>query len=218
MTAKSLPKIGKKREKIRKKREKEGKRGKIGKVLSLWPLLTDSAGYATALMPFISFPFWSCFSSHFFSSHFFHFSETLLLLQKSGAARAPSAPLFRGPCTIHPSINPGGGGCSHWRGIGLRICACLWGAFSRNLLWRSTGFHPQRWRSPNYINWVYFRQTFVRNNQFGQKWVLFFRNWYTDGWEIGQKIGIGKVRFSRSGRHIHVRFWWEYPLPPVSTT
>ena len=40
LTAKNLPKIGKKREKIRKKREREeksGKRGKIVKVLSLCP-------------------------------------------------------------------------------------------------------------------------------------------------------------------------------------
>ena len=28
------------------------------------------------------------------------------------------------------------------------------------------------------------------------------------------KIGIEKVRYLRSGRHIHVRFWWEYPPPP----
>ena len=35
-------------------------------------------------------------------------------------------------------------------------------------------------------------------------WVLFFRKWYTAGWEIRQKIGIEIVRFSRCGRHIHV--------------
>ena len=46
-------------------------------------------------------------------------------------------------------------------------------------------------------------------------WVLFFRKWYTDGWEIWQKIGIEIVRFSRSGRHIHVRFWWKNPPPGV---
>ena len=37
------------------------------------------------------------------------------------------------------------------------------------------------------INWVYFGQIFVKSTQFGQNWVLFFRKWYTDGWEIGQK-------------------------------
>ena len=47
LTVKNLPKIGKKREKIREKREKTGKRGKIGKVLSLCPSLTDRAGYTT---------------------------------------------------------------------------------------------------------------------------------------------------------------------------
>ena len=47
----------------------------------------------------------------------------------------------------------------------------------------------------------------VKSTQFGQNWVLFFRKWYIDGWEIRQKIDIEVVRFSRSGRHIHVRFW-----------
>ena len=43
--------------------------------------------------------------------------------------------------------------------------------------------------------------------------MLFFRKWYTDGWEIWQKIGIEIVRFSRSGRHIHVRFLVKEPPP-----
>ena len=54
LTAKNLPKIGKKREKIRKnqggkKRKNQEEKAKIGKVLSLSPL-TDRAGYATACM------------------------------------------------------------------------------------------------------------------------------------------------------------------------
>ena len=53
----------------------------------------------------------------------------------------------------------------------------------------------------------------VKRTQFGQKWVLFFPKWYTDGWEIRQKIGIEKVRFSRSSRHIHVRCWLKV-IPP----
>ena len=65
----------------------------------------------------------------------------------------------------------------------------------------------------HYINWVYFGQIIVKSTQFDQNWVLFFRKWYTDGWEIWQKIGIEIVRFSRSGRHIHVRFWWKNPPP-----
>ena len=50
LAAKNLPKIGKKREKIKKNREKRGKIGKkrqkSGRFFTL-PLLTDSAGYAT---------------------------------------------------------------------------------------------------------------------------------------------------------------------------
>ena len=63
------------------------------------------------------------------------------------------------------------------------------------------------------MNWVYFGQIIVKSTQFDPNWVLFFRKWYTDGWEIWQKIGIEIVRFSRSGRHIHVRFWWKNPPP-----
>ena len=65
------------------------------------------------------------------------------------------------------------------------------------------GFH-QRQKSPNYINWSYFEQIVVKSTQFGQNWVLFYRKWYTDGWIIGWKIGIEKVKlkFSRCSRHI----------------
>ena len=48
LAAKNLPKIGKKRGKIRKKRKNREEKAKIGKVLSLLPLLTDRAGYATS--------------------------------------------------------------------------------------------------------------------------------------------------------------------------
>ena len=101
------------------------------------------------------------------------------------------------------------GGFSHWHGI--RICACLLGHLFAKFGIAIGGFHQRR-RSPNYINWVYFAQIIVKSTQFDPNWVLFFRKWYTDGWEIWQKIGI--VRFSRSGRHIHVRFWWKNPPPP----
>ena len=105
-------------------------------------------------------------------------------------------------------LNPGG--FSHWHGI--RICACLLGHFFAKfgIAIGGGGFHQRR-RSPNYINWVYFGQIIVKSTQFDPNWVLFFRKWYTDGWEIWQKIGIEIVRFSRSGRHIHVRFWWKNP-------
>ena len=104
-----------------------------------------------------------------------------------------------------------GGGFSHWHG--LRICACLLGHLFAKFGIAIGGFHQRR-RSPNYINWVYFGQIIVKSTQFDPNWVLFFRKWYTDGWEIWQKIGIEIVRFSRSGRHIHVRFWWKNPPPP----
>ena len=58
----------------------------------------------------------------------------------------------------------------------------------------------------------------IKSTQFGQNWVLFFQKRYIDAWEIRQKIGIEIVRFSRSGRHIHIRFWWKYPpgQPPLT--
>ena len=102
------------------------------------------------------------------------------------------------------------GGFSHWHGI--RICACLLGHFFAKFGIEIGGFHQRR-RSPNYINWVYFGQIIVKSTQFDQNWVLFFQKWYTDGWEIWQKIGIQIVRFSRSGRHIPVQFWWKNPPP-----
>ena len=80
---------------------------------------------------------------------------------------------------------------------------------------RGGGSFHQRRRSSNYINWVYFGQITVKSTQFGQNWVLFFQKWYVDGWEIRQKIGIGKVLFSTSSRYIHIRFWRKYPPPPV---
>ena len=66
-------------------------------------VLFDIWSFPLPLMPFISFLFLSSFSSQSFFIFFFftylsliYIFETLLL-QKRGA-RAPSAPLFRGPC------------------------------------------------------------------------------------------------------------------------
>ena len=70
----------------------------------------------------------------------------------------------------------------------------FWGAISLNLVERSVDFH-QRWRSPNYINWVYIEQIMAKSTQFEQSWVL-----------IVQKICMEKVKFSRFSRHIHVQF------------
>ena len=47
LTAKNLPKIGKKRGKIGKKEEKSGRKGKNRDSSFTLPLLTDRAGYAT---------------------------------------------------------------------------------------------------------------------------------------------------------------------------
>ena len=84
------------------------------------------------------------------------------------------------------------------------------GAFSRNLVYLSGVSSGME--EPKFKNWVYFEQIIVKSTQFGQNWVLFCRKWYTDGWVIGQKIGIEKVRFWKFGRHIHVWFWGEYTL------
>ena len=65
-----------------------------------------------------------------------------------------------------------------------------WGGFSSKMKEPIAKLHKS----------VYFGQIIVKNTQFG----LSFQN----GWEeIGQNIGIEKVRLSRSSRHIDVRFW-----------
>ena len=94
---------------------------------------------------------------------------------------------------------------------------CLpFGALFRKIWYsdRGGGGVSSETKEPKLHNWVYFGQIIVKSTQFDQNWVLFFQKWYTDGWEIWQKIGIEIVRFSRSGRHIHVRFWWKNPPPP----
>ena len=106
---------------------------------------------------------------------------------------------------------PPGGGVSHWHGI--RICACLLGRFFGKFGIAIGGFSSEM-KEPKLHKLGVFWAKYCKSTQFGQNWVLFFRKWYIDGWEIRQKIGIEIVRFSRSGRHIHVRFWWKYPPPP----
>ena len=95
------------------------------------------------------------------------------------------------------------GGSSHWHGI--RICGCLlmclFAKFGIAMVWSST-----ETKEPKFKNWVYFEQIIVKSTQFEQNWVLFYWQWYTNGWVIGRKIGIEKVRFLRFGRHIHVWF------------
>ena len=56
LTAKNLPKIWKKREKIRKNREREeesGRKGKNREGSFTLPLLTDRAGYDTNTRPYV---------------------------------------------------------------------------------------------------------------------------------------------------------------------
>ena len=96
------------------------------------------------------------------------------------------------------------------RSLKLTYVPAFLGAFVQNLLQYSVGFY-QRWRRLNYTDWVYFEQSIVKSTQFRQNWVLFSQRWYTDGCVIGRKIGIEKVKFSKSSRQIHVRFWQKYP-------
>ena len=88
----------------------------------------------------------------------------------------------------HQSIckTHGGGRFSHWHGIRVYVPTSL-GAILWNLVRQSVDF-LQRWKSPNYMNWVYFEQIMVKSTQFEQNWVLFFWNWYTDWWIIVRKI------------------------------
>ena len=98
------------------------------------------------------------------------------------------------------------GGLSYWHGV--RICDCLLGRFFAKFGIAIGGFLSQT-KEPKFINWVYFGQIIVKNTQFGHNWVLFFWKRYTDGWEIRQNVGIEKVGFLTSGRHIHIQFWWK---------
>ena len=102
--------------------------------------------------------------------------------------------------------SPSPGGSSHWHGI--RICACLLRCLFAKFGIAMGGSSTET-KEPKFKNWVYFEQIIVKSTQFEQNWVLFYWKWYTNGWVIGRKIGIEKVRFSRFGRHIHVRFWWK---------
>ena len=78
----------------------------------------------------------------------------------------------------------------------------FWGAFSRNLVLRSGGFIRDEGAQITLIGCIWGKKA---PNLV--KLGAFFRKWYTDGWEVRQKIGIEIVRFSRSGRHIHILFW-----------
>ena len=75
-----------------------------------------------------------------------------------------------------PTAPTGGGGLTvTW----YMYVPAFWGAFSRNLIWRSVGFH-QIQRSPNYINWVYFEKIIVKKPPLRSKLCVFYRKWYID--------------------------------------
>ena len=99
-----------------------------------------------------------------------------------------------------------GGGFSHWHGI-------LLGRFFAKFGIAIRGFH-QRWRSPVYINWVYFGPNIVKSTQVGQNWVLFLQKWYIDGWEIRQKIGIESQIFEVQQAHPRTILVKVTPLGP----
>ena len=86
---------------------------------------------------------------------------------------------------------------------------CLpFGALFREIWYSDRGFSSEI-KEPKLHKLGVFGANYCKKHPIWSNWVLFFRKWYTDGWEIRQKIGIEIVRFSRSGRHIHVRFWWK---------
>ena len=102
-----------------------------------------------------------------------------------------------------------GGGFSHWHGI--RICACLLGHFFAKF-GIAIGRFSSETKEPKLHKLGVFWANYCKKHPIWSKLGAFWK-WYTDGWEIWQKIGIETVRFSRSGRHIYVRFWWKNPPP-----
>ena len=74
-------------------------------------------------------------------------------------------------------------------------------AFSQKLVYRLVGFI--RDEGAQIHNWMYFKQIIVKNTQFGQNWMVGAGNW--------KQFGIEKIKFSRSGRHIHIRLWQTDP-------
>ena len=86
------------------------------------------------------------------------------------------------------------------------------GALFREIWYSDRGVSSET-KEPKLHKLGVFGAKYCKKHPIWSNCVLFFRKWYTDGWEIRQKIGIEIVRFSRSGRHIHVRFWWKKPPP-----
>ena len=101
------------------------------------------------------------------------------------------------------------GGGSHIDMAGLYVYVpAFWGAlFAKFGI--AIGRFSSETKEPKLHKLGVFGANYCKKHPIWSNWVLFFQKWYrpTDGWEIRQKIGIEIVRFSRSGRHIHIRFW-----------
>ena len=109
-------------------------------------------------------------------------------------------------CTFWGKQLVRGGGGSHWHDI--HVCACFLGCYFAKFGIAIGGFSSEMEEPELHklsVFWANYGKKALKN------WVLFFFEWYTDGWVIVRKIGIEKVKFSRSSRHIHKQFWWKHP-------
>ena len=74
-------------------------------------------------------------------------------------------------------------------------CMCLpFGALFREIWYSDRGFFI-RDEGVQIIYLGVFGANYCKKQPIWSNWVFFFRKWYTDGWEIKQKIGIEIVRF-----------------------
>ena len=97
------------------------------------------------------------------------------------------------------------GGFPHWHGMGM--CAYLLRCFFSKFGIAISGFSSET-KEPKLHKLGVFEEIFVKSTQIWQ--MLFYQIWYTDWWVIQRKFGVKKVKFLRSCRHIHVRFWQKY--------
>ena len=95
------------------------------------------------------------------------------------------------------------------------VCACLLGCFFAKFGIAIRGF-PSEPKEPKFHKLGVFWANYHKKHPIWLKLGAFLSKMVY--WWVGNyaKKYIEKVRFSRSARHIHVRFWWKlkYPLPP----
>ena len=91
------------------------------------------------------------------------------------------------------------------------ICTCLWGRFFTVFGIAIGGFH-HRWRHPININWMNFKQMMVKAPNLSKIGCFLFKIGILMGGKWG-KLGIVKVKISKSGRHIHLQNFLK--LPPL---